>query len=269
MSQYAVVGNPVKHSKSPRIHSLFARQTGLLLEYTAIQLERETFESEVKNFFADGGAGLNVTVPFKEKAFLLADSCSQRASLAQAVNTLHVDKGGALIGDNTDGVGLVRDIKENHQFEIRQRRILLLGAGGAVRGALSALVAEDPTEITIANRTPGKALQLKTEFEHLANLTALGFEELDATAFDLVINGTSLSLEGKLPPISEAVISSACCCYDMMYGDDDTVFVSWARDHGAMLALDGLGMLVEQAAESFAIWHGLRPQTQSVILQLR
>lgn len=269
MSQYAVVGNPVKHSKSPRIHSLFASQTGIDLAYTAIQLKPENFEPGVRKFFADGGAGLNVTVPFKEKAFLLADSCSERASLAQAVNTLCVDGDGALIGDNTDGVGLVRDIKGNHQFEIRQRRILLLGAGGAVRGALSALVAEDPAEITIANRTPGKALQLKAEFGHLADLTAVGFGELDATAFDLVINGTSLGLEGKLPPISKAVISSACCCYDMVYADSDTVFVRWARDNGAVLALDGLGMLVEQAAESFAIWHGLRPQTLSVISQLR
>ena len=269
MSQYAVVGNPVKHSKSPRIHSLFASQTGIDLAYIAIQLKPENFEAGVRKFFADGGAGLNVTVPFKEKAFLLADSCSERASLAQAVNTLCVDGDGALIGDNTDGVGLVRDIKGNHQFEIRQRRILLLGAGGAVRGALSALVAEDPAEITIANRTPGKALQLKAEFGHLADLTAVGFGELDATAFDLVINGTSLGLEGKLPPISKAVISSACCCYDMVYADSDTVFVRWARDNGAVLALDGLGMLVEQAAESFAIWHGLRPQTLSVISQLR
>ncbi len=269
MSQYAVVGNPVKHSKSPRIHSLFASQTGMDLAYTAIQLKPENFEAGVRKFFADGGAGLNVTVPFKEKAFLLADSCSERASLAQAVNTLCVDGDGALIGDNTDGVGLVRDIKGNHQFQIRQRRILLLGAGGAVRGALSALVAEDPAEITIANRTPGKALQLKAEFGHLADLTAVGFGELDATAFDLVINGTSLGLEGKLPPISKAVISSACCCYDMVYADSDTVFVRWARDNGAVLALDGLGMLVEQAAESFAIWHGLRPQTLSVISQLR
>ncbi|MBV57232.1 MAG: shikimate dehydrogenase [Gammaproteobacteria bacterium] len=269
MSQYAVVGNPVKHSKSPRIHSLFASQTGMELAYTAIQLKPENFEAGVRKFFADGGAGLNVTVPFKEKAFLLADSCSERARLAQAVNTLCVDGDGALIGDNTDGVGLVRDIKGNHQFEIRQRRILLLGAGGAVRGALSALVAEDPAEITIANRTPGKALQLKAEFGHLADLTAVGFGELDATAFDLVINGTSLGLEGKLPPISKAVISSACCCYDMVYADSDTVFVRWARDNGAVLALDGLGMLVEQAAESFAIWHGLRPQTLSVISQLR
>ena len=269
MSQYAVVGNPVKHSKSPRIHSLFASQTGMDLAYTAIQLKPENFEAGVRKFFADGGAGLNVTVPFKEKAFLLADSCSERASLAQAVNTLCVDGDGALIGDNTDGVGLVRDIKGNHQFEIRQRRILLLGAGGAVRGALSALVAEDPAEITIANRTPGKALQLKAEFGHLADLTAVGFGELDATAFDLVINGTSLGLEGKLPPISKAVISSACWCYDMVYADSDTVFVRWARDNGAVLALDGLGMLVEQAAESFAIWHGLRPQTLSVISQLR
>ena len=269
MSQYAVVGNPVKHSKSPRIHRLFASQMGLELEYTAIQLEAENFESQVQKFFAGGGAGLNVTVPFKEKAFLLADSCSERASLAQAVNTLSLDADGALVGDNTDGVGLVRDIKLNHRFEIQQRRILLLGAGGAVRGALSALVAEDPAEITIANRSADKALQLKTEFEHLVKLTASGFGDLDAIGFDLVINGTSLSLEGKLPPVSKAVISSACCCYDMMYGDSDTVFVSWARANGAVLALDGLGMLVEQAAESFAIWHGLRPQTQPVISQLR
>ena len=269
MSQYAVVGNPVKHSKSPQIHALFARQTGLVLEYATILLTEKNFDMGVQKFFTDGGAGLNITVPFKEKAFLLADSCSERATLAKAVNTFFVDEEGALIGDNTDGVGLVRDIKVNHQFEIHNRRVLILGAGGAVRGALSALVDEHPAQITIANRTQGKAMQLQVEFAQLTNLTAQGYGELAGSAYDLVINGTSLSLQGMLPPITKEVISSACCCYDMMYGGSDTVFVSWARANGAVLALDGLGMLVEQAAESFAIWHGQRPQTDLVISQLR
>lgn len=269
MSQYAVIGNPVKHSKSPQIHALFAQQTGRTVAYTAVQLEAGGFDSFVKEFFAKGGAGLNVTVPFKGKAFLLAESCSQTASLAQAVNTLLLDEEGRLRGDNTDGVGLVRDIKVNHRIGITDRRVLILGAGGAVRGALAALVLERPALITIANRTVSKAVQLKTEFEELANITALGFEELDDSSYDLVINGTSLSLEHKLPPLNTEILGPDCCCYDMMYGDSDTVFVSWAKANGVALALDGLGMLVEQAAAAFDIWHGVRPETKSVIAGLR
>jgi shikimate dehydrogenase len=269
MSQYAVIGNPVKHSKSPQIHSLFAQQTGRVVEYTAVTLEAGEVDAFVKDFFASGGAGLNVTVPYKGKAFELAASCSQAARLAQAVNTLLLDDAGRLRGANTDGFGLVRDIKVNHRVEIADRRVLILGAGGAVAGALAALVREKPALITIANRTVSKAVQLKTQFEKLANISAVGFEQLDDTGYDLVINGTSLSLEHKLPPLNQEILAPACCCYDMMYADSDTVFVSWAKANGATLALDGLGMLVEQAAAVFEIWHGVRPQTDAVITQLR
>jgi shikimate dehydrogenase len=268
MSLFAVIGNPVKHSKSPQIHSLFAKQTGRTLEYTAVALEAEEFDAFVEEFFGSGGSGLNVTVPYKGKAFSLAESCSGSASLAQAVNTLFLDAEGRLRGDNTDGIGLVRDIKANHRFDIADRRVLVLGAGGAVRGALAALILEKPALITIANRTISKAVQLQTEFEKLANISAVGFEELDDSSYELVINGTSLSLENQMPPLKPELLAPDCCCYDMMYADSDTVFVRWAKANGATLALDGLGMLVEQAAAAFEIWHGVRPDTRPVIAQL-
>lgn len=267
MSKYAVVGNPIKHSKSPKIHTMFAEQTGEGVNYEAILLGEDEFDEFVTGFFERRGGGLNVTVPFKEKAFALVKCCTERASLAKAVNTLYINKQGELAGDNTDGVGLVRDIKINHGFEIAGSKILILGAGGAVRGALSELVNEQAKSITIANRTVAKANQLCAEFDGLANVSAQSFTELHEQ-YDLIINGTSLSLEGQLPPISNEVISSDCCCYDMMYGTENTVFVSWAHANGAKLAVDGLGMLVEQAAESFAIWRGVRPKTTAVITAL-
>lgn len=266
---YAVVGNPARHSKSPLIHTLFAQQSGQDLLYEAIEVEEDRFEAFVTDFFANQGAGLNITVPYKEKAFALADSCSPRADLAKAVNTLFLDEENKLCGDNTDGWGLVTDIKVNHEFPLQQKRILILGAGGAVRGALAALVYEQTAGITIANRTLSKAEQLCEEFEQYANVNALSYEMLGKQQFDLIINGTSLSLSGELPPISAELIAPNCCCYDMMYGDEDTVFVSWAKQKGASLSLDGLGMLVEQAAEAYAIWNGIRPDTASVISHLR
>ena len=266
---YAVVGNPARHSKSPLIHTLFARQSGQELVYEAIEVEEDRFEAFVNDFFAKQGAGLNITVPYKEKAFALVDSCSPRASLAKAVNTIFLDDENKLCGDNTDGWGLLTDIKANHDFPIRDKRILILGAGGAVRGALAALAYEQAAAITIANRTLSKAEQLRDEFEQYANVNAVSYAAIGKQQFDLIINGTSLSLSGELPPISPELIAANCCCYDMMYGDDDTPFVSWAKQNGATLSLDGLGMLVEQAAESFAIWNGTRPQTAPVIDQLR
>lgn len=266
---YAVVGNPAKHSKSPLIHSLFAQQSGQDLVYEAIEVEEDRFEAFVKGFFADQGAGLNITVPYKEKAFALVDSCSPRASLAKAVNTVFLDDENKLCGDNTDGWGLVTDIKVNHDFPIQDKRILILGAGGAVRGALAALVFEQVGSISIANRTLSRAEQLREEFEQYANVNAFSYGAIGKQQFDLIINGTSLSLSGELPPISAELIGSNCCCYDMMYGDDDTAFVSWAKQNGATLSLDGLGMLVEQAAEAYAIWNGIRPDTAAVISRLR
>lgn len=268
---YAVVGNPISHSKSPRIHSLFASQTGEKLEYTAIQAPQDGFADTVTGFFRRGGQGLNVTVPFKEQAWKLADRRTDRAELAGAANTLYQDSNGLLTADNTDGKGLVMDLTENHCITLAGRRVLVLGAGGAVRGVLGPLLAEKPSALVIANRTVAKAEGLVTLFEPVAGQTLLeacGFEELKEP-FDLIINGTSASLQGDLPPISANVIGAGTVVYDMMYSLQTTTFNQWALDQGATLVFDGLGMLVEQAAESFRIWRGVSPETRPVIDELR
>jgi shikimate dehydrogenase len=269
VSQYAVVGNPVKHSKSPQIHRLFARQTEQDLQYTAVEIQEADFEFFIKDFFSEGGAGLNVTVPYKEKAYKLADHYSDRAGLAKAVNTLFLDDAGQLCGENTDGLGLVRDITINHQLDIAGKRILMLGAGGAVRGVLASLVFEHPGSITIMNRTLSRAQQLQEDFGKLLHLQLQTFDQPMTERFDLIINGTSASLAGELPPLDANLIAEGCCCYDMMYGEQDTPFLTWSKQCGASLALDGMGMLVEQAAESFAIWRGIRPETSAVISLLK
>jgi shikimate dehydrogenase len=268
---YAVVGNPISHSKSPRIHSLFASQTGEKLEYTAIQAPQDGFADTVTGFFERGGQGLNVTVPFKEQAWKLADRRTERAELAGAANTLYQDSNGLLIADNTDGKGLVMDLTENHGITLAGKRLLVLGAGGAVRGVLGPLLREKPSAVVIANRTVAKAEGLVTLFEPVAGQTLLkacGFEELKYP-FDLIINGTSASLQDDLPPISPNVIGAGTVVYDMMYSLQTTTFNQWALDHGATLVFDGLGMLVEQAAESFRIWRGVSPETRPVIDELQ
>jgi len=268
---YAVVGHPISHSKSPRIHSLFACQTGEPVEYTAIQAPLDDFAGTVRSFFERGGKGLNVTVPFKEQAWELADSRAARAEKAGAANTLYCDSEGLLVADNTDGAGLVRDLVKNHRVSLKGARILLLGAGGAVRGVLGPILQQQPAELTIANRTPARAealAQLFADDAGATRLTACGFDGPDQ-GYDLVINGTSASLQGDLPPISPNVISSETVVYDMMYSVQTTVFNQWALDQGATRVFDGLGMLVEQAAESFRIWRGVTPETASVIAELR
>lgn len=268
---YAVIGHPVTHSKSPRIHSLFAQQTGEPVEYTAIQAPLDGFEDTVRQFFARGGKGLNVTVPFKEQAWQLADRRTERAGPAGAANTLFQDENGALVADNTDGVGLVRDLTANLGVALNGRRLLLLGAGGAVRGVLGPLLAERPAEVVIANRTLVRAQALVEQFAAGAEVPAIracGFEAPDSP-FDLVINGTSASLQGDLPPLSPNVITADTVVYDMMYSLQTTTFNQWALAHGAVRVYDGLGMLVEQAAESFRVWRGVRPQTAPVIERLR
>ena len=274
MSKYAVLGNPVSHSKSPLIHSLFAKQTNQEMSYTAIPLEEGDFDGFVRSFFAEGGAGLNVTVPFKENAFALAASLSPRAQLAKAVNTLFLDDQGNICGDNTDGIGLVTDIKQNNGVDLSGQRLLILGAGGAVRGALAALVYEQVATITVVNRTLAKAKTLADEFESMTEIEALSYEALQDSAnhgrrFDLIINGTSSSLQGEMPQLDGSLLASRCCCYDLMYAASDTPFVQWAKQQGAALSIDGLGMLVEQAAEAFALWRGVRPNTAPVIAELR
>lgn len=268
---YAVVGNPISHSKSPRIHSLFAKQTGENMEYTAIQAPIDDFSGVVTGFFGRGGLGLNVTVPFKEEAWKLADRRTARAGKAGAANTLYMDNQKQLTADNTDGAGLVADLVNNHGISLTGARVLVLGAGGAVRGVLGPLLNQKPASLMIVNRTVAKAQGLVLLFADDAGqalVDACGFETPDAP-FDIIINGTSASLQGDLPPLSPAVVEPDTVVYDMMYSLDATPFNQWAQAHGAKRVFDGLGMLVEQAAESFRVWRGSCPDTASVIEELR
>ncbi len=244
------------------------------MSYQAIPLEENEFEGFVRNFFAEGGGGLNVTVPFKGNAFALAASCSPRAQLAQAVNTLFLDRDGDICGDNTDGIGLVTDLKINNKVTISGQRVLILGAGGAVRGIMAALVYEQAAAITIVNRTVSKAELLVEEMQSIAPVQAMSYDMLQGAAskgqsYDLIINGTSSSLQGEMPNLDAKLMASGCCCYDLMYSASDTPFVQWAKKEGASLSIDGLGMLVEQAAEAFALWRGVRPNTVPVMEYLR
>ena len=266
MDRYGVFGNPIGHSKSPQIHAMFAAQTGQALSYEPLLAPLDDFPAFARAFFRDG-LGANVTVPFKEQAYLLADQLSERARRAGAVNTLKKLDDGRLLGDNTDGAGLVGDLIHSG-VALAGQRILLLGAGGAVRGVLEPLLAHKPAALIIANRTPGKAEQLAHEFAELGALAACGFEQLGEPV-DLIVNGTSASLGGELPPLPDSlVVAGRTFCYDMMYGATPTPFCRWATALGAQ-ARDGLGMLVEQAAEAFELWRGVRPDTAPVLAALR
>jgi len=264
--RYCVFGNPIKHSKSPLIHGEFANQTQQPMSYTAELAPVEGFATAWREFVAAGGRGANVTVPFKGDAFALCDTLSHRAKRAQAVNTLIVGGNGRTYGDTTDGIGLVRDLGYHH-VPIKDKRVLVIGAGGAVRGILEPLLAEQPSDVVIVNRTAAKAAQLADAFADLGTLHGGGFETLEGQ-FDLVINGTSASLSGDLPPLPDNLFNQGAWAYDMMYGSEPTVFLQWAGPRGAKL-LDGLGMLVEQAAESFFLWRNLRPATAPVRTLLR
>ena len=269
--RYCVFGNPVAHSKSPAIHAAFAEQTGEAIEYTAIAAPLDDFAGAWRRFVAEGGRGANVTVPFKEEAFRLCDTLSQRARRAGAVNTLILGGNGLsqdlkVYGDTTDGVGLVRDLKR-HGVTLAGARVLVLGAGGAVRGVLEPLLAERPVGVRVANRTAAKAEVLAGDFSELGEIIGGGFDAV-AGQFELVINGTSASLAGDLPPLPGGLFASGATAYDMMYGAEPTVFLRWAAEHGAR-PVDGLGMLVEQAAESFFQWRGKRPDTAPVLAELR
>lgn len=265
--KYAVIGNPIEHSKSPLIHAAFAEQTGQDMTYDRIL--GTDFERDVRAFLAAGGRGLNVTVPFKEDAWRLADERSARAETAGAVNTLIRLDDDRLRGDNTDGIGLVRDLTQNHGVRLHGKRILLLGAGGASRGVVRPLLEQQPAQLVIANRTAPKALDLAEELRGLGPITGCGLDQLNGLAFDLIINGTSAGLGGEMPDLSADCLVPGGVCYDMMYGDRPTAFVCWGQAQGASQSLDGLGMLVEQAAESFYLWRGVRPETALVIRLLR
>lgn len=269
VDRYAVIGNPVAHSKSPQIHTLFAEQTGQKLAYTAELAETEQFAPTVKNFFQHNGRGLNITVPFKEEAWSYATQRSARAQRAGAVNTLKLLPDGNVYGDTTDGVGLVRDLIQNHGIPIKDRSILIIGAGGAVRGVIEALLEQRPAFLLISNRTRHKAVQLAEDFSELGNIAGCGLDELNQRQFDIVINGTSASLQGDLPPLPDSIFNQGACSYDMMYAAQPTAFMQWSRDNGAQQVIDGLGMLVEQAAESFYLWRGVRPMTGPVIEHIR
>lgn len=265
--RYAVIGNPIEHSKSPQIHSRFAKQTAQDIVYD--KLLGQTFPIDAADFFKSGGKGLNVTVPFKEEAFAFADSLSDRAKTAGAVNTLIHMEDGAITGDNTDGVGLVTDLGCNHLFNFSGASILLLGAGGASKGVIRPLLEQSPGSLVIANRTASKAIDLAGQVSSLGNVTGMGLQDLSGLKFDLIINGTAAGLSARVPDIPDECLDAGGWTYDMMYSSEPTAFVHWGQSHGAGKALDGLGMLVEQAAESFYLWRGVRPETSAVIDWLR
>ncbi|GAB5412555.1 MAG: shikimate dehydrogenase [Congregibacter sp.] len=267
--RFAVFGNPIKHSRSPFIHSAFAAQCGLRLEYRALRVETDDFSRAVRAFFDAGGSGLNVTVPFKEEAAALVDETTPRASRAGAVNTIWQDEEGRLHGDTTDGVGLVRDMVANLGWRLQSSRVLILGAGGAVRGILEPLLRELPASVHIVNRTVSRAEQLAHEFGGLGDLSAGTYAELSGRQFDLLINASSAGLSGEAPDLPSDILAERGCCYDLLYGAEPTAFMRWAAHNAAWAVSDGLGMLVEQAAEAFYVWHRQRPETQPVIQSLR
>ncbi|POZ50397.1 shikimate dehydrogenase [Methylovulum psychrotolerans] len=262
---YAVFGQPISHSKSPRIHGFFAAQTGQDLSYTAQEVAPEHFTARVGDFFAAGGLGLNCTVPLKELAFDYAQVKTPRAERAKAVNTLKRLPDGAVLGDNTDGGGLVTDLLDNHHLTLAGQRILLLGAGGASRGILAPLLEQCPHSLRIANRTAAKAEQLAAEFADLGAVSGGGFADLAGQCFDLILNATSASLSGQLPPLPAGLLSPGGVCYDLAYGNQPTAFVRWGQAQGAAHSLDGLGMLIEQAAEAFRLWRGIHPDSAPLI----
>lgn len=269
IDHYAVFGNPISHSRSPQIHTLFAAQTKQSLIYSAVLAEIGEFDQAVHDFLQHNGKGLNVTVPFKEDAWRCATKHSIRALRAGAVNTLKLEDNGDLFGDTTDGTGLVSDLLKNHNVQIKDKDVLIIGAGGAVRGVLEALLEQQPASLLITNRTTRKAVQLAKEFADLGNINGCGLDEINEASFDIVINGTSASLQGKLPPLPDTIFNNNACSYDMMYASGATPFMQWSAQCGVKNIFDGLGMLVEQAAESFFIWRGVKPETKTVIENIR
>ena len=268
MDQYAVLGNPIKHSLSPRIHTLFAEQTGQKLDYQALEVPIDGFSEFATDLHQQGYQGMNVTVPFKSDAWNLSESLSERATAAAAVNTL-IRTGTGWQGDNTDGVGLLADLTSNLGINLTHQRILILGAGGAVRGVILPLLSAQPDLLHIANRTAEKAEALAKDFKAQGMVIGSGLNGPFPSRYDLIINGTAASLQGVVPQIPEGLLEVGGCCYDMMYSRQPTAFVQWAKNQGATLSTDGLGMLVEQAAESFFLWRGIRPDTRQILALLR
>ena len=269
MLRFAVIGNPVSHSKSPFIHSMFGEQTGIDLEYSRVRLDPEEVGPFVNDFFQNNGKGLNVTLPYKGVAYELSENLSARAVEAGAVNTLYQDSSGYLCGDNTDGIGLLTDIRENHHVAVAGKNILVIGAGGAAQGVLGALITEKPKSVTLVNRTETRARALQQQFKDKLSINVVPISAEPEIRYDLIINGTSSSLVGEVPSISKKFVWPGCFCYDLAYGNEETSFQAWATSLGAKKTADGLGMLVEQGAESFKIWCGVKPETRHVIDALR
>jgi shikimate dehydrogenase len=265
---YVLFGYPVQHSWSPFIHGMFAKQTGQDMTYRLFESAPEAFRRDALGFFSEGGQGCNITLPHKRAAADLVNELTPRAQRADAVNTI-IRRDELLLGDNTDGAGLITDLTKNLGLTFRQPRILLLGAGGAARGALGPLLELKPAKLVIANRTANRASQLAQEFEDLGPIGAVEFRDVEAQHFDLIVNATSASLKGDVPPIPSESVGSMTTCYDMAYGTGETAFTAWARQLGAGTAAQGWGMLVEQAAEAFFLWRGVRPDTRPVLAALR
>lgn len=266
--RYGVIGHPIAHSKSPVIHRLFADLSGQDMSYEALDIPPETLIPRVRQLFANGFRGLNVTLPHKTEVIRLTSRLSSRAELAGAVNTLIVHSDGAIEGDNTDGAGLVTDLRQNLRTRLAGTRILILGAGGATRGIVPALFDAKPRDILVANRALDRAHVLARDFRVLGKIAACRFEELGGQQFDLVINATSAGLKGEIPPFPASILGPSTLCYDLSYAMQDTPFLAWARSHGAGRVAQGWGMLVEQAAESFYRWRGVRPDTRPVLAKL-
>ena len=265
---YAVIGNPMSHSKSPLIHTEFAKQTEQNIDYITREIPLDDLVGGLKKLQDEGFKGINITVPFKEQVWQQVSNKSPHAMRAGAVNTLVFNDDGALYGDNTDGIGLCRDLVDNHHIALVDKRILLLGAGGAARGVIEPLLNQRPSQLFIANRTASKATELARLFNDFGSIDGGGFSNITGQ-FDIIINATAASLQGEVPPLPDDVLAANASCYDMMYSDTDTAFIIWAKQHGASKAIDGLGMLVEQAAEAFRIWRGVKPETESVMKKIR
>jgi len=265
---YGLAGHPVAHSRSPLIHRLFAEQSGQNIDYLLIDIAPGDFRRDVHAFRDRGGCGLNVTLPYKGEAFEYASRLSDRARAARAVNTLAWQEDGTLFGDNTDGAGLVTDLRQNLHFRTSGCRILMMGAGGAARGAIAALLATGPGKLVIANRTPDRAVALAAAFAQAGPVQACCYDAL-IDRFDLIVNATSASLAGQVPALPATTIGKDSLCYDMYYAAGPTVFLRWAAQHGCNRLADGTGMLVEQAAEAFRLWRGHRPDTAPVLDEVR
>jgi shikimate dehydrogenase len=268
VDQYGVVGHPVGHSLSPFIHAMFARQTGQAMSYRLFDFAPEELDERIAAFFAQGGRGLNITLPYKIAAVARAGELTARAQHAGAVNTLAMRKDGTILGDNTDGAGLTQDLCINQHVVVARRRVLVIGAGGAARGVLAPLLGLEPESVTIANRTADRAKALAVAFSRLGKVTGVGFRYIAGGPYDIVINATAASLTGEIPDVPVAVIGPDTFCYDMAYGKGDTPFVRWCVEVGCRAAVPGWGMLVEQAAESFRLWRGVRPLTGPVLSSL-